>query len=142
MAEMLSPIETTEGGAGIGFATCPVAIVAPNPQTVTDATYKTTNVRFRPVFEHRAPAVFEEFRTRAISSRATFRSHSILSLPPTWLPETRADHSFETGLTASDRITAMAVKMVTALSATTVITGTIPAGLRRRQHSGKVVAVS
>jgi hypothetical protein len=28
------------------------------------------------------------------------------------------------------------------LSATGVMTGTIPAGLRRRQHSGKVVAVS
>ena len=51
------------------------------------------------------------------------------------------DHSVNR-VTAFNSVTAMAAKAVTALSATTVITGTIPAGLRRRQHSGKVVAVS
>jgi hypothetical protein len=43
---------------------------------------------------------------------------------------------------ATNTVTAMAAKTVTALCATTVMTATIPAGLRRRQHSGKVVVVS
>jgi hypothetical protein len=52
----------------------------------------------------------------------------------------QAAAGFTIGTTNS--VTAMAAKTATALSATTVMTATIPAGLRRRQHSGKVVAVS
>jgi hypothetical protein len=45
-------------------------------------------------------------------------------------------------VTAFKSVIAIAAKTVTPMSVTTVITGTIPAGLQRLQRSGNVVALS
>jgi hypothetical protein len=53
MAEMLSPIKTTEGGPKIGFSGRPAAITALLPQTPTDATYQTATARVKSIFRLR-----------------------------------------------------------------------------------------